>query len=103
MMESSSLEEENIKDVENRFRLEKEIKVLKYRIFTNIRNLFEHEEEENYYKPEKVGNFCSNKYIEYESKGDTKKTLSAEECTFFYKKNFYKKISLKNPKTLRKC
>ena len=22
---------------------------------------------------------------------------------FFYKKNFYKKMSLKNPKTLRKC
>ena len=51
-MESSSLEEENIKDVGNRFRLEKESKVIKDRIFTNIRNLFEHQEEENYYKPE---------------------------------------------------
>ena len=25
------------------------------------------------------------------------------EYKFFYKKNFYKKMSLKNPKTLRKC
>ena len=97
------MKKRSLKDVGNRFRLEKESKVIKDRIFTNIRNLFEHEEEENYYKPERVGNFCSYKYIEYESKGDTKKTLSVEEYTFFYKKNFYKKTSLKNPKTLRKC
>ena len=25
------------------------------------------------------------------------------KCTFFYKKDFYKKMSLKNWKTLRKC
>ena len=28
---------------------------------------------------------------------------SKRNYTFFYKKNFYKKMSLKNPKTLRKC
>ena len=68
MMESSSLEEENIKDVENRFRLEKEIKVLKYRIFTNIRNLFEHE-----------------------SKGDTKKHYQLKNTPFFIRKTFIRK------------
>ena len=44
----------------------------------DIKNLFEHEEE-NYYKPVRVNNFFSNSYIEYESKGDRNKTLSVEE------------------------
>ena len=37
----------------------------------DIRNLFEYEQE-NYYKPLRVGNFWSNSYIEYESSGDKK-------------------------------
>ena len=35
-------------------------------------------EEEDYYKPIRVGNFSSNNDIEYKSKGD-KKTLSVKE------------------------
>ena len=31
------------------------------------------------------------------------KTVSETHVAFFDKKNFYKKMSLKNPKTLRKC
>ena len=46
-------------------------------ILRDIRNLFENEEE-NYYKPVRVSIFSSNNYIEYESKGDRNKTLSAE-------------------------
>ena len=42
----------------------------------DIRNLFEHEEEKDYYR---VGNVWSNNYIEYESNGDRNKTLSIEE------------------------
>ena len=46
-------------------------------------NLFEHEEEENCYKPVKVSNFWSNNlsnfwsnnYIEYESNCDRNETL----------------------------
>ena len=72
MMESSSLEEKNIikvvrnvfrlkkeldditiKGIRNFFRLEKEIKVMKYRIIRDIKNLFQHEEED-YYKLVKV-------------------------------------------------
>ena len=49
------------------------------RVHGEIRNLFEHEEKENYYKPVKVCNFWSNSYIEYESNGDRNKKLSAEE------------------------
>ena len=43
-----------------------------------MRNLFQHEEED-YYKPVKVGNFWSNNYIEYESNADRNKMLSIEE------------------------
>ena len=97
-MESLSLEEENIikdirnlfrlkkeqnytaiKDIRNLFRQEKETKAIKDRILRDIKNLFEHEEEENYYKPVRVSNFWSNNYIEYESNGDSNKTLSVEE------------------------
>ena len=98
-MESLSLEEENIikdirnllrlkkgqnytvvKDIRNLFRQEKETNAIKDRILRDIKNLLEHEnEEENYYKPVRVSNFWSNSYIEYESNGDRNKTLSVEE------------------------
>ena len=45
----------------------------------NTINLFQHEEEENYCKPVRVGNFWSNNYLEFESNGDRNKTLSIEE------------------------
>ena len=42
----------------------------------DIKNLFEHEkEEEDYYKPVRVSNFWSKIYIVYESNVDTNKTL----------------------------
>ena len=52
MMESLSLEKENIiKDTRNLFRLEKVTKTIKATLLREIKNLFEHEkEEENYYK-----------------------------------------------------
>ena len=59
-------------------RLEKETKAIKDRILTDIKNRFQHEEE-NYYEPVKLNNFWSNNYVEYESNGDTNKTLSVEE------------------------
>ena len=49
-----------MKDVINLFRREKETKAIKDRIPRDIKNFFEHEEEENYYKPVRVSNFCSN-------------------------------------------
>ena len=68
-----------IKGIRNHFRLEKDNKAIKDIILRDIRNLFENEEEENYYKPIRVNNFWSNNYIECESNGDRKKTLSVEE------------------------
>ena len=97
-MESLSLEEENIikdtrnlfrlkkelnytaiKDIRNHFRLEKETKVINDKTLRDIKNLFEHEEEKDYYKPVRVNNFWGNNYIESKINGDRNKTLSVEE------------------------
>ena len=64
--------------IRNIFRFKKSNKVIKDRILRDITNPFE-QEEENYYKPERVSNFWSNNYIEYKSKGDRSKKLSVKE------------------------
>ena len=75
-----SEEEEIIKNIRNLFKLKKEIKGIKYIILKYIKNLFEHEEEEeNYFKPVRVNNFWSNNYIEYKSNSDISKRLLVEE------------------------
>ena len=53
------------------FQTKKENKAVKDIIIRDIRNLFEHEEE-NYYKPVRVNNFWNNNYIEYKSNSDKK-------------------------------
>ena len=69
-----------IKDKRNLVRREKETKEINCRILRDVKNLFEHEEEqEKYYKPVRVNNFWSNNYIEYKSNSDLYKTLSVEE------------------------
>ena len=50
---------------------------IKDKIIRDIKNLFE--QKEDYYKPVRVVNFCSNNYIEHESNGDRNKTLPIEE------------------------
>ena len=40
---------DTVKDTKNLFRLEKGKKTIRNRIVRDIRNLFDHEEEENYY------------------------------------------------------
>ena len=49
---------------------------IKNRILKDIKNLFEHEEEENYYKSARVSNFWNNNRIEYESKSERNKKIS---------------------------
>ena len=72
-------EEENIiTDIRNLFRQEKKTKAIKDRILRDIKNLFKHQKE-NYYKPVRVNNFCSNNYLEYKSNGDRNKTVSVKE------------------------
>ena len=68
-----------MKDIRNLFRQEKQTKPIKNRILRDIKNLFEHEEEENYYRPVRVSNLWSNNYMEYESNDGRNKTVSVEE------------------------
>ena len=63
----------------NLFRLKRENKAIKHGISRDIMNLFEHEKEEHYYKPVRVGSFLSNNFIEYKSNDDKNKTPSVEE------------------------
>ena len=51
---------------------------MKDRILRDIKNFFEHEEGESYHKPVRVSNSWSKNYIECESNGDRKKTISLE-------------------------
>ena len=66
-------------------------------------NLFEHEEKENYSKPEGVTNFWNNNDIEYQSYIDRNKTLSVGE--YFNKTRPYLKTATINPinKKHNKC
>ena len=79
-MNSSSLEKNkkmknNVnKDMRKIFILTLVNEAIKDRVTTDIRNLFEHEEE-NHYKPIRVGNIWTNNYIKCESNGDRNKTL----------------------------
>ena len=49
---------------------------MKDRMIRDMTTLFE---EEDYYKPKKVGSFWNNNYIVYESNGNRNKSLSLEE------------------------
>ena len=50
---------------------------MKDRIIRDIRSLFE--QEDDYYKPIRVGNFRNNNYIEDESNSDKNKNLLVKE------------------------
>ena len=61
----------------NLFKLKKENKASKARIIRNIRTLFK--QEDDYYKPIRLGNFWNNNYIKYESSGERNKNLLIKE------------------------
>ena len=82
------VDDTTVTDIGNFFRLKKENKAIKNRIIGNIRNIFEHKEED-YYKLVKVGSFWSNNYIEYESNGNRNKILLVEE--YLYRIRLYSK------------
>ena len=58
-------------------KLKNENEPIKGRIIRDIKTFFQ--EEEDYDKLARVGNFCRNNYIEYESNGDKNKTLWIKE------------------------
>ena len=77
-IKSKKQSEENIiKSIRNLLILKKENKEIKDRIIRDIRTLFE--QEDDYYKLIRVGNFWNNNYIEYESNSDRNKDLSLKE------------------------
>ena len=71
----------------------KKNEAIKDKIINDIRNLFEHEEED-YYKPVQIEIFWSNNFIEYESKGDRNKTGPIEG--YLFKIRLYVKGILNN-------
>ena len=52
-------------------------RLIKDRLIRDFRTLFE--QDEGYYKPERVSNFWSNNYIECESNGDKNRNLLLEQ------------------------
>ena len=99
-------ENNKIKDFRNLFRVLKVSEAIKDKIMRDIRTLFEEEEEENYYKPVRIGTFYGNKYIEHESNCDKDKTPSMEEYLHEIKpylkdiNNLKKSVSWKTQSTL---
>ena len=67
-MQKQSEEDNIIKHIRNLFKLKKEKKTIKDRIIRDIKTLFE--QEDDYYKPVRVGNFCNSSYIEHKSNDD---------------------------------
>ena len=57
-------EENIIKSIRNLFKLKKENEA----IIRDIRTVVEQQEEKDYYKPIRVGNFCNDNDVEYESR-----------------------------------
>ena len=72
-------EENIIKSIRNLFILKKEEKEIKDRIIRDITTLFE--QEDDYYKPIRVGNAWNNNYIEYEIDADRNKNLSLKRIS----------------------
>ena len=70
--------EENIsKIIGNLLKLKKENEAIKDRTIRDIGTLFK--QEDDYYKPIRVGNLQNNNYIEYDSCSDRDKNLSVKE------------------------
>ena len=70
----NELKKKNLKSIINRDEKTEEIKEILY----DPRNNLSKQEEDNY-KPEKIGNAFSSNYIEYKSSGNKDKTLSPKD------------------------
>ena len=51
---------------------------MKDKVVKNIKDLFEYEKQENYYKPIREKSFWKNSYIEYKSNRDNNRELLVE-------------------------
>ena len=66
-----------MKSIRNLFKLKKENEANKNKIVRDLRTLFK--QEDDFYKPIRVGNFWNNNYIEYQTSDDRNKNLSVKE------------------------
>ena len=66
-----------IRNIRNLFNLKKENEAIKDKIMRDFKTLFE--QEEDFYKPVRVGNFWSYNYIEYGSNGNRNKNWKIKE------------------------
>ena len=74
-----------IQSIKNLFKIKNENKAIQYRIIRDIRTLFEKQEETDFYKRIRAGNFWNKNSVKYQSSGDTNKNLSMKK--YLYKLN----------------
>ena len=73
------MDDNTIKGIMNFSKLGKENEAIKDRINSDAKKKKKEQEKKDYYKVVRADNFWSNNYIEYESNGDTNKTILIEE------------------------
>ena len=88
-----------IRNVRNLLILKKNKKI-KDRIIRDTSNLFE--QEEDHYKPVRVGNSWSNNYIEYESNGDSSKDNDEEHVMYLKSDNKEIQVNVKADEVIQK-
>ena len=68
-----------IQSIRNLFKIKNENKAIQCRIIRDIRTLFEQQEEIDFYKRIRAGNFPNKNSVKYQSSGDRNKNLSMKE------------------------
>ena len=68
-----------IQSIRNLFKIKNENKAIQYRIIRDIRTLFEQQQENDFYKRIRAGNFWNKNSVKYQSSGDRNKNLSMKE------------------------
>ena len=64
--------------IRNLFKIKNENKAIQYRIIRDIRTLFEQQQENDFYKRIRAGNFWNKNSVKYQSSGDRNKNLSVK-------------------------
>ena len=67
-----------IQSIRNLFKIKNENKAIQYRIIRDIRTLFEQQQENDFYKRIRAGNFWNKNSVKYQSSGDRNKNLSVK-------------------------
>ena len=71
-------QKKEIREIRAKRKQEYNERLIKGKMIRDIRTLFE--QEEDYYKPKRLGGFSNNNHIEYKRNGDKNNNLSPDEC-----------------------